>query len=72
MRTPPPPTDTPAGDLALAAKALTGDEAAAGPGAFNAQAADAEAPHAEPEQQQQAEAGAGGQQSKKRPRVVAT
>lgn len=80
MHTPPPPTDTPAGDLALAAKQVDAEQAAAGPGAFTAQAAEpaaeqqAEGEQQRPEGEQAAEqpAAAEGQQQKKRPRVVAT
>ncbi len=77
---PPPPTDTPAGDLALAAKQLDSDQAAAGPGAFHAQAEQSAEQQPEDEQQaaaEQAEQPAEGeaegqQQQKKRPRIVAT
>lgn len=74
MHTPPPPTDTPAGDLALAAKQVDAQQAAAGPGAFTAQAAEAAAEQ-QPEGEQPAEqpaAAEGEQHQKKRPRVVAT
>jgi AFG3 family protein len=77
---PPPPTDTPAGDLALAAKQLDSEQAATGPGAFHAQAEPAAEQQLEGEQQPAAEAAEQpvegeaeeGQQQKKRPRIVAT
>ena len=67
--TPSPPTDTPAGDLALAAKQYQAEAGgAAAPAAPQAGAA-AAAPAVEPgsEQQQEQQPGA-----KKRPRIVAT
>lgn len=80
MHTPPPPTDTPAGDLALAAKQLDSEQAAAGPGAFNAQAGQAAEQQLESDQPAAAEPAEqpvdgeaeGQQQQKKRPRIVAT
>lgn len=80
VHTPPPPTDTPAGDLALAARQLDSEQASSGPGAFHAQAEQAAEQQPEGEQPQAAEAAEqpaegeaeGGQQQKKRPRIVAT
>lgn len=71
-KAPLPPTDTPAGDLALAAKQLSQEDAAAAgmqpseAPAVAATAADKQGGEAE------AEAGDGERQHKKRPRIVAT
>ena len=74
MRPPPPPSDTPAGDMALAASQLDQESGTLGASqAFEAPPAGAAASQADPEQQQE-EAADGGeeQQQKKRPRIVAT
>lgn len=71
-KAPLPPTDTPAGDLALAAKQLSQEDATAAgmqpseAPAVAATAADKQGGEAE------AEAGDGERQHKKRPRIVAT
>ncbi len=77
VRAPPPPTDTPAGDLALAAKQFDAEATAGGAArqapstaATAAAAAPGQQPEAAEQQQQQQE----GQQpeGKRRPRIVAT
>jgi hypothetical protein len=72
VRSPPPPTDTPAGDLALAASQLDQEGAGAGQAWDTPPAAAAAASQAEPQQQQDEAAADEEQQHKKRPRIVAT